>query len=42
MAAQETPYWDAFRDTGIGKYLLDHEQTARNVQLYWACYTAIA
>lgn len=27
MAAQETPYWDAFRDTGIGKYLLDHEQT---------------
>jgi SAM-dependent methyltransferase len=27
MAGQEVPYWDAFRDTAIGKYLLDHEQS---------------
>jgi SAM-dependent methyltransferase len=26
MAAQQVPYWDAFRDTAMGKYLLDREQ----------------
>jgi SAM-dependent methyltransferase len=26
MAAQELPYWDTFRDTAIGKYLLDRER----------------
>lgn len=27
MAGQDVPYWDVFRDTAIGKYLLDHEQS---------------
>lgn len=26
MSAHELPYWDSFRDTAMGKYLLDREQ----------------